>query len=188
MRTEQRKMQTASVTGLQRLPVALVTGLQRLRCCRVLACSGNGGVSSAAVFYRPLTHFFVSALPVTRPPVPWAVVLPRPMQHQVPAPSGVCTSRVQRSHGQPCSRNHLSTSSCPPLRHLHIFPPYPTGSRAPAPTATPPGALAKQCTHHRDPRWLWGTRGERHSPLQKEGTGRTRCDRRFGGEPSSRSP
>ena len=59
--------------------------------------------------------------PETRTIVPRALVLPRPLQHQVPTVS--CREHVAESHGQPCSRAHRSTSRCPQnaaFAHVHL--------------------------------------------------------------------
>ena len=65
-------------------------------------------------------------------------------------PSAAISRTKSSSHGAPCSRAHCITSRCPPQRRLHKWP-YSTGSRAPAPTATPPAALPQR-RGHRSPR------------------------------------
>ena len=83
----------------------------------------------------PLQHLETAALqPSARVLVPG-----QPCSRATAAPRGGRQAASARfsSHGQPCSRTHCSTSRWPPgcVAHVHVSP----GSRAPAPTAAPPG-------------------------------------------------
>jgi len=87
-----------------------------------------------------------------RRPAPQATVLPRPHQHSPVARTSQPHAQVCSSHGHPCSRDHFRTSRCPAHAAASQTPYwYLTGSRAPAPTATPSGALSQRRTR-RSPR------------------------------------